>query len=154
MSDIYATIAAACSTNDEIATALGGIDKLLEQLGFSLTVPKNHAWLSNALRAGIADGMVKLDSLATALRASSSLPDEPDEGDVERAAEQRALRVVLVAKGIITQNHFITESTAFSFTDDERREIERLKLVWVDGFKFGLRQARGSGGPRHRRVVN
>lgn len=133
-------LVAAASANDEIAEALGGIDKLFADLGFNLAVPKNAAWLQNAMRGGMVDALAKLDGLACALRAArSGLPDPPDDGDLHYVADQRALRVVVIAGG-----RALPTSASIGVSSIESREIDRLAKVWVDGFNFGLRQAGGS----------
>lgn len=132
-------LASAASTNDTLAETLGGIDKLLDQLGFNLNVPKNAAWLQNAMRAGMADALVKLDGLAVALRAAPLLVTEPNKEDVEYVADQRALRVVLLVGG----RSIPTKAEPIPLTGAESDMIKHLTKVWIEGFHYGRRSHKG-----------
>lgn len=146
MGETRTVLSRAVSTNDDIATAMGGIDKLLDQLGFNLRDSRNSMWLAQAMTGGQLVGLAKLDGLAAALRALPDLPQHQDQADLDYVAEQRALRIVLIGSGRPLPNFTGPEPIALSA--DENIRLNRLKAAWLEGFSSGL--ARGSQPSRSR----
>lgn len=145
MGETKTALARAASANDTIAERLGSIDRLLDQLNFSLRDPQNLAWFKRAMGDGMPAGLARLDGLAIALRAAPDFLDQStqlDEVDLDYVAEQRALRVVLlIGRGEIP--NFATP-TLISLSPQERLLVDRLRSVWREGFSFGLSRAQRS----------
>lgn len=140
MGETRTVLSSVVSTNDDVATALGGIEKLFDQFGFNLAVPRNRAWFLEALQGGPGVAMAKLDGLITALRAKPMLPPELDEDDLNHVAEQRAMRIACVVLGTITKPLPADAPPGlFAFNEEGQRLVADIMRVWLDTFISGLK---------------